>query len=287
MTDVLARPDTIYHYCGVSGFHGILTTKTLWLHDAYFTNDYTEHRLILEKAVTQLKELSKEPRNSRFCAKLEASLLGLPIHPYVCCFSSEPDLLSQWRAYSDDGAGFAIGFSTADMDRLLESHLNRKMLISFGRVEYDPCKQESQLKELIAKALARYAEKFPDNKDTDYSYEGIAIATAHADIWNLAAICKHHGFSEEKEYRLVVMPKANTIPPPAFDFSDMCFRVSGEHLVPYFPISFQAEDVAQIRLGPRNHAAEVRHSIEMFLWKNGYDAGRIEIKNSDVTYGRK
>jgi len=286
MTAPQDKRDSVYHYTDVSGFQGILATKTLWLSDAYFTNDYTEHRLVLDKAVAKLKELAKEPRNSRFCTKLEASLLGVSIHPYVCCFSSAPDLLSQWRAYSDDGAGFAIGFSTAGIDRLWDRYFNKPWLISFRQVEYDPGKQETQLEELIAKDLARYLELFP-GEGADYGYEGLEIATAHSDVWSLATIFKNHGFFEEQEHRLIVMPKANDSPPPATDIRKMCFRVSGGDLVPYFPICFEAEDVTEIRLGPRNHASNIRQSIEMFLWKNGYDVGRIEIKNSEATYGRR
>jgi hypothetical protein len=34
----------------------------------------------------------------------------------IGCFSLEPDVLSQWRAYADNGRGFAIGFSLKDMN---------------------------------------------------------------------------------------------------------------------------------------------------------------------------
>jgi hypothetical protein len=279
-------PDRFYHYSDTRGFQGIVTSRELWLHDAYFSNDYTEHRLVLEKAVSRLKDLAKGPRDSRFCEKLEASLRGVSIHPYVCCFSSEPDLLSQWRAYSDDGAGFAIGFSAAGIERLCVSHLNRQTPISFQPVEYDPCKQEVQLKELLAKGLARHLQRFP-GEGADYRYEGLEIATAHSEVWSLAAICKNRGFCEEKEHRLVVMPKAKGFPPPPIDTSDMCFRVRGQYLVPYFPISFEAEDIIEIRLGPKNHEREVRDAIEVFLWKNGFDVGCIDIQNSEATYGRR
>ena len=66
MTDVPDTPDTIYHYCGVSGFHGILESKTLWMSDAYSMNDYTEHRLILDKAVEQLETLGRRPATAAF-----------------------------------------------------------------------------------------------------------------------------------------------------------------------------------------------------------------------------
>ena len=284
MTDVPDTPDTIYHYCGVSGFHGILESKTLWMNDAYSMNDYTEHRLILDPAVQQLDTLSREPANSRFCAKLKKSLLDLSaLHPYVCCFSSKPDLLSQWRAYSDDGAGFAIGFSGDGIDTRWTSRMDR--LITLREVEYDPCKQKTRLREVIEKCLARYLKRFPDG-DTADGYEGLEIATAHADLWDLATVCKHHGFREEKEWRLVRMPRASDLAAPGSPIanvgvSEMCFRVSGDGKRPYFAFAFHVEDVVEIRLGPKNQEGR---SLEAFLRENGYDVDRIGIFKSAVPY---
>jgi hypothetical protein len=279
-------PDKFYHYTDIKGFQGIVTSKEFWLHDAYFSNDYTEHRLILKQAVARLKALANEARNSRFCQKLADSLVGVSIHPYVCCFSSEPDLLSQWRAYSDDGAGFSIGFSAASIDNLCVAHLNKKPIISFHEIEYDPDEQEVRLIGLIDRALRRYLDRIPD-KDAGYGYEGIEIATAHSEVWTLATLCKNRGFREEAERRLVAMPSANDSPPPPIDVSSICFRPRGQYLVPYFRIPFKPEDIVEIYLGPKNHEREVRDVIEMLLWKHGFDAGRIEIKNSDATYGRR
>ena len=32
--------------------------------------------------------------------------------PLIGCFSKNGDLLSQWRAYAEDGKGFSIGFDS-------------------------------------------------------------------------------------------------------------------------------------------------------------------------------
>lgn len=32
--------------------------------------------------------------------------------PLISCFSKNGDLLSQWRAYAEDGKGFSIGFDS-------------------------------------------------------------------------------------------------------------------------------------------------------------------------------
>ena len=107
---------------------------------------------------------------------MKKSLLDLSaIHPYVCCFSSEPDLLSQWRASSDDGAGFAIGFSGDGIDNRWTSRMDR--LITLREVEYDPCKQKTRWREVVEKCLARYVKGFPYG-DTANGYESLDIATA-------------------------------------------------------------------------------------------------------------
>lgn len=36
----------------------------------------------------------------------------------ISSYSLDPDVLSQWRAYADDGRGFAIGFSSNLIDLL-------------------------------------------------------------------------------------------------------------------------------------------------------------------------
>ena len=36
------------------------------------------------------------------------------------CFSEERDLLSQWRGYANDGAGFSVTFDKEKLDRYCE-----------------------------------------------------------------------------------------------------------------------------------------------------------------------
>jgi hypothetical protein len=252
-------------------------------------DDYTEHRLILDKAVQHLEALGKDTRNSRFCARLKQSLRTVPIHPYVCCFSSKPDLLSQWRAYSDDGAGFAIGFSRGGIEDRWASRLRE--LVTSREVEYEPANQERKLRELIDWLLARYL-KWYASQETVETYEGLEIADAHSRVWDLAAFCKNQGFQEEAEYRIVRMPPATDLASPDPRLPDvgpskMCFRVTANRLVPYFTFRFREEDVREIRLGPRNRQPEIAHSVGLFLRHNGYDIPRDKIIPSAITYGSR
>lgn len=42
------------------------------------------------------------------------------IKRYICCFSGEGDLLSQWRAYADDGQGISVGFKKSQIKDFLK-----------------------------------------------------------------------------------------------------------------------------------------------------------------------
>jgi len=280
------KPNIIYHYCGVGGFRGILESKTLWLSNAYFLNDYMEHRWVLDRVVANLIQLRvQDERRSACDALLEAMCTPAvrPIHPYVCCFSSDSDLLSQWRAYSDDGAGFAIGFSTSAIEKHCAENAKQHGLgLSLKPVVYETAEQD----ELTTSVLDTYFSSFPTQPEG--AIWSLVMPT-HGFIWTAAAISKNHGFREENECRVLLLPKYTDAVPLAAAFpeigpSEMCFRVSGDRIIPYFKFSFSVEDVVELRLGPKNHAREGRFGLEMFLRHNGYDLGGISIINSEATY---
>lgn len=62
---------------------------------------------------------------------------------YVVCFSAARDLLSQWRAYGQQG-GYAIGFSGGALQSVAAAPRTR---ISLVPVVYDPEVQQEQISE--------------------------------------------------------------------------------------------------------------------------------------------
>ena len=53
------------------------------------------------------------------------------IKRYICCFSGDGDLLSQWRAYADDGKGISIGFKKSQIREMLKQMEIELVNISF------------------------------------------------------------------------------------------------------------------------------------------------------------
>ncbi len=109
--------DIIYHYCPAHAFYEIVRTKVLWLTDMFLTNDSEEHRWLRKIAARVIEEQKGQPGtlDTDFIELLNTKPkpvdLDERVEIYLACFSKHPDSLGQWRAYAEDGQGFAIGFS--------------------------------------------------------------------------------------------------------------------------------------------------------------------------------
>lgn len=270
-------PDTVYHYCGVSSFYGILTSKQLWLNNVHFMNDYAEQLGFIEKAKKRLNELlqGSERQEIQF---LMDHLAEARLTPYVCCFSREGDLLSQWRAYADDGAGFAVGFSSSWL-----SKKRGKCPLVLWKAVYNEDRQLELLNTSIQKYLDHMKQQDIKNINAD------AVIRDHLAIWIISAACKNHGFREEKEWRLIIsMPfnleNTNWECLNEAGISKMCFRVSNERVIPYLTFPFPEHVITTIYLGPKNYARDDDSNLKIFLAENGYNVNHIKIERSESTY---
>src|SRR5208283_106971 len=118
-------PAELFHYCGVDGFHGIVTEKMLWLSDVFTLNDASEMLYAREIVDEVLKSQNPRPPWLKDI-KPESEFLDVASKwgMYVSCFCAEGDLLSQWRGYGAQGGGFALGF---DRLRLRDHCHNNKI----------------------------------------------------------------------------------------------------------------------------------------------------------------
>jgi hypothetical protein len=113
--DANPPPATIYHYTDDRGLAGILESGRMRLTDIFDLNDPTELRHGVSPAIKLLNAARRDDRLEikQFSDNVAAMLHGgieEAAHYFVCCFSKEGDDLGQWRAYADNGRGFAIGF---------------------------------------------------------------------------------------------------------------------------------------------------------------------------------
>ena len=104
----------IYHYTDDVGLRGILESGRLWLTDIFSLNDPSELKHGLSLAVRILNEKAANgPEESKLFARDFGSLneaIRRSAHYFVCSLSERGDDLGQWRAYADNGRGYALGF---------------------------------------------------------------------------------------------------------------------------------------------------------------------------------
>ncbi|MEQ8461526.1 MAG: DUF2971 domain-containing protein [Sandaracinaceae bacterium] len=111
---------TLYQYTDGSALSAILEHRRMWATHSSFLNDYGEGEYIWKRLLTVAEESNG---HDAITAELTKSILSgiatndevLGKELFVACFSEDPDALSQWRAYANNGDGYSIGFRLSDV----------------------------------------------------------------------------------------------------------------------------------------------------------------------------
>jgi hypothetical protein len=161
----------------------------------------------------------------------------------VACFSAPPaDRLSQWRAYAKDGAGYAIGFSSA---RLEQAGKGMASTFDLVPVIYDRKRQRSELRKL-----------FEDNRPADTS-DSADSSRIMLKAVKLALTFKNESFREEKEWRLISTRLFG--PPP------VQYRATRWGVMPYVEIPFDRTSIDEAWLGPALDHQLTERTLKMFI----------------------
>lgn len=265
----------IYHYCNLDSFKAIIQNRTLWLSSIYNLNDYKEIHWIKDKVSNRIKELTTKDSFTKYKVFEE---LYLKQHPllYIASFSQGQDLLSQWRAYANDGKGIAIGFNV--------QYFNQIDYIRTSEVLYSEEVQNKEIEHIIQDI---------ENLDNgivkrDLSSFKNVCEKVITKINNLAGKSKSELFKEEQEVRLIHNPIITSIEESSCYkiencISDMKFRSCHDNLIPYFELKFDKkiegiEPIVEIIKGPKNRAID--KEIKMFMSLNGFCGVQIEKSNA-------
>lgn len=276
-----ADEDILYHYCDAKGFLAICTNKKMRFSDLFSMNDFMEMHWgysMWERAATELlEEVGQE-----FLDKIDevihtSGIYGLLV---ASCYSLDGDVLSQWRAYADDGQGYAIGFKAKDL---------LKLPIRPLKVLYN---EKEQIKEL--KNVVRAIHESEKSEKTKFSGNFGTICNLLA--FDLAAY-KNPAFSEEKEIRLthlLTFEKSNNFL-RLVDSGGQAFGKRSKAVPISFrmrdnaPVTFIEQDftnlgrispVKEVIIGPKNNVLPT--AISVFLETLGI--GSVNIKRSKASY---
>jgi hypothetical protein len=214
---------------------------------------------------------------------------------YGLCLSERGDLLSQWRGYADDGAGFSIGFIPAELQSLPQlvaedappSELRGPVL---HEVMYD---EDEQIRELTPwfesmknhvrdghrpSPMQRINELASSTALPKYVQAQMRLQSTLTENWGRLYRVKSSAFREEEEWRLVLW---------AFHFGSVPFkyRVRRGMVVPYleYPLPDRASvrsPISHVYLGPKNRTPPF--IVQMML--NQFGMEEVTVSRSGASY---
>lgn len=252
-----------YHYTTIPACHGILSSRRIWLTDYRYLNDKNEIRQGLKDLFDRFdKEVAQALETAFYWHDHFA-------HQCILSLSKSPRILSQWRAYANDGTGVAIGFS--------------KFFLSHAELELVDCiyeNHENYIGELAEKysAFARAvldarkelrAENTIMNWIREHEHDFNAVIR---DVLPL----KHPAFAEEQEVRAL----------KSYRVGNVKQRLRGDLIVPYHEEVFWDEEedgasiylaVREVWLGPKCNELN-RDAI------SSYNLGLLRLERFDCGY---
>ncbi|HEY9133667.1 MAG TPA: DUF2971 domain-containing protein [Dyella sp.] len=283
----------LYHYCDAAAFESMIRTNTLWMSPFRHSND-SDEGIRAQKMLIELASKLGLKSDSLESFRGELDAISKLYDCYGLCLSKHGDLLSQWRGYAADGAGFSIGFRQSDLQSL-QPYGPPNVQAGFvrGPVLHEVMYQEEDqlrvltpwfqsMEEHIKRAHIPYTERMnhlvENTSLPDYVWAHLRLHDTLTDTWDRLYTVKSAAFSEEAEWRLVMT---------AFHFGAVPFkyRSSRGMVVPYIEYilpdrSLPQQTISHVYLGPKNRTPP--YVVRMLL--NQYDLEDITVKQSVATY---
>ena len=293
----------IFHYASLETFKSIIENHCIWLCDVQKSNDSTERTYFEQVLLEVIDDFLANPSEIKlFSPYAEKALVTFKdtyrnqrpnIPPiYSASFSLDGALLSQWRAYANDGTGVSIGFHQEFFTKAFRNP-------NSWTIEYSKKAAISACKSKIIANLQIIACESPNN-EREFLNHFTLLLLQFMEYHSM--LYKYSQFCEEKEYRITYRygtryyenSTTNTtlstttlreIPVDSgFSLSKKKYRISNNRLSSYYELSFddiREHIISKIILGPKCQTDPA--DIRMFLKDYGYDAD-IKIQRSEIPY---
>lgn len=278
-------PDKLYHYTNTKGLNGIIQSNNLWASDFRSLNDSTELVYGTNLLIEELDESAKE--YDGFVSELLLKLSNLYkdhgdayrdySETYIISFSEDPDVLSQWRAYSDQAIGCCVEFDFTDSHLFTITGETSPWSLEILPVIYDKSLQSKLIRSGISKLLnyLNSREWAVENVTSEPEAEqGIILGLLMHAFKPFITSFKYPGFSEELEWRAIASGVNNIAK------ADKKERITNSVAINYLECIFIQDDddrlwqrellpITGIKYGPlaENSPCE---EIKKYLELNGY-----------------
>ena len=281
-----APPDSLYHYTTDIGLKGILESGALWVSDVRSVNDPSElsHGISLVHGALDEFSAGKSDKFRAFVARSRAIPWAKEIqnfvHFFICSLNrdSDGDDLSQWRAYGDNGHGYALEFNGHALVEAFDSGEDHNF--SFP-IQYDM----TSLSNLVPTLIQHLHERFLAFHDSHSGHQLLnkcldqLSARFDCKAITLSLFFKHRAYRHENEFRLM------QIYPQGMDPPGVKIRMRSHELIRYREFEWkkqQAAGLKRIIVGPAADYDKSAQFVQNCLER--YHPGTVKICRSTIPY---
>lgn len=253
----------IYHYTDLAGLIGIIDSGCIWATHISKLNDASENRHGYQFVANHVS--ANFPEHTRPIFEKALSALR-SVDTYVTCYSTQNDILNQWRNYAAGRVGYSLGFETTKMATGDGSMPLLEMVIY----------REDIARSIIDRLIKRIEAYFVGQSFTEIE-AGYVLGTLKAQLGIIACILKHPKFEEESEYRQIYRPSRS-----AFELKTE-FRQGRFGLTPFVKIPFSEKGrlpLKTITIGPCQDPEIESNALKMYLASKDY--AHVEVLISEI-----
>lgn len=280
-------PSIVYHYTDSAGLLGILQSGTVRLTDIFGVNDPSEvlHGVKRAGEILTRNATSAHPAARPFAAKFVETIeqhFQSAAHFFVAYFSQDNDDLGQWRAYADNGNGFALGFDGAALERAFAGQradvLNATFPITYDDRELSDIYTcfSAVIMPLIALPQGRQL-----SNDVINEYMKLLSIKLALSVFRAALLFKHEAYKAEQEYRFL---QVRAIDDP---LRDLKVRARRHSLVRFTEFDWKMrylDVLREIVIGPSANENSARSFVADSLRMSGLKQEVLRVWQSKIPY---
>lgn len=270
-------PEELYHYTSTEGLVGIVHHNELWLTECGTLNDPTELHYGVGLFFDELQKLVEVDADT--LAKMKIQIRD-QVSVYVCCFTTDPDSLSQWHAYGDGGRGCAVGMCAEKINSEGPDDSNEfnSEPVLF-KVKYDL----DDLKEYVRRAfgiLERLRQAPVPHEEVMKSY---ASFLNQASLWcgMMFKHAKYAKYHHEDEWRLALLHVNGASPSPSISFRSGRYGLTPFVKIPIWSASNRDSIVKSIYIGPCADR-RMERNVRVLCYESGLE--HVSVVRSETPY---
>jgi DUF2971 family protein len=263
--------EEIFHYTSLDIAYKILGGRQLWVSDLFSMNDTTEFKyaigLIDEVLMSRWNMLpiavAEDFRPSKLLALSQTS------GAFAGCFSSDGDLLSQWRAYppGSNAQGVSIGFRITELGKTAWQSPGYSQLPSFSIVKINYYSEDlrNAARRICDAALDLAASRCLIYEETNVFWDKVLLL-----LFGFALRFKNPSYADEREWRVLKLEPDKAVHQNR-EGKEVKFRC----------LNFSPKAITKINVGPRA-APETEEQLRRFLADNGLE--RVKVDRSAIPF---